>query len=161
MIDKEKLRATVEKAVESLNTQRGSDDIFVVDVAVDPQDNIVVELDSATGLDIDACSAVTRAVEADFDRDVEDYELEVGSVGLTAPMKVRRQFENAVGSDVEVLTSDGRKLRGLLRSVEADGFVLDRQEKQRPEGAKRPVMVTVSETIPFAQAKRVVRELKF
>ena len=50
-------------------------------VSVDKSNRIVVEIDSDTIVDIDECVRLTRAVEAEFDRDVEDYELEIGSVG--------------------------------------------------------------------------------
>ena len=81
-------------------------DLFLVDISVTPDNNITVEVDSATGVDIDACAAITRAVEAVFDRDAEDYALEVGSAGLTAPMKVRGQYDKNLGNDVEILTRD-------------------------------------------------------
>ena len=56
MIDKALLTRSVEKAIE--NT-----DLFIVDIKVSPQNNIVVELDSPTSIDIDTCAAVTRAIE--------------------------------------------------------------------------------------------------
>ena len=71
MIDKELLKASVEKAIEGT-------DLFIVDIKVSPQNEIVVELDSPGSIDIDTCAAVTRAIEKEFDRDVEDYELEEG-----------------------------------------------------------------------------------
>ena len=85
MIDKTLLTQTVEEAI-------AGSDIFIVDVRVSPANEIVVELDSPEGLDIDTCAAVTRKIESVFDRDVEDYELEVGSAGLTAPFKVIGQY---------------------------------------------------------------------
>lgn len=54
-------------------------DLFLVDISVSPGNDITVEIDSASGVDIDACAAITRAVEAVFDRDAEDYSLEVGA----------------------------------------------------------------------------------
>lgn len=80
MIDSQLLRDTVEKAIEGT-------DMFIVDIRVSKDNNIVVELDSDTSIDIDACARVTRKIESVFDRDVEDYELEVGSAGLTSPLQ--------------------------------------------------------------------------
>lgn len=105
MIDKNLLRESVEKAIEGT-------DLFIVDITVSPQNNIVVELDSPGSLDIDTCAAVTRAIEKDFDRDVEDYDLEVGSAGLTAPFRVRGQYEKNIGNEIEILTRDGPKNQG-------------------------------------------------
>ena len=116
MIDKELLKASVEKAIEGT-------DLFIVDIKVSPQNEIVVELDSPGSIDIDTCAAVTRAIEKEFDRDVEDYELEVGSAGLTSPFKVKEQYEKNLGNDIEVLTRDGRKLQGVLTDVTDEEMV--------------------------------------
>ena len=155
MIDKTLLTQTVEKAIE------GSD-IFIVDVRVSPSNEIVVELDSPSGLDIDTCARITRAIEDAFDRDVEDYELEVGSAGLTAPFKVRGQYLKNIGNEVEVLTRDGRKMRGILKSVEDNGdFTLSVPTKTKPEGAKRPVVVDVDTTLSPVDCKSVQYVINF
>ena len=117
MIDKDLLRQTVEEAIQGTG-------LFLVDLTVSPANAIVVEVDSAKGVDIDSCAALTRAIEARFDRDVEDYELEVGSAGLTAPFKVRAQYEKNIGNEVEVLTRDGRKFSGILTEVADDAFTV-------------------------------------
>ena len=81
------------------------DDLFLVDVAISADNHIVVEIDSYEGSgSIDNCVAITRAVEQACDRDKEDYELEVGSAGLTSPLKVKAQYVKNIGNDVEVLT---------------------------------------------------------
>ena len=115
---------------------------------------IVVEVDSREGsVKIDDCVAINRAVEASFDRDVEDYELEVGSAGLTSPFKVKAQYEKNLGNEVEVLTNDGRKLKGVLSAVDDDTFTIKVTKKVKPEGAKRPVMVEEDETINYNETK--------
>ncbi|MDE5573711.1 MAG: ribosome assembly cofactor RimP, partial [Muribaculaceae bacterium] len=148
MIDKDKLRLTVEKAIEGT-------DIFLVDIKVSPDNNIVVEIDSKNGLDIDTCADITRKIEAEFDRDAEDYELEVGSAGLTSPFKVKAQYEKNIGNDVEVVTCDGRKFDGKLVSVTDNDFTVEVLKKIKEPEQKRPVMTAVPETLTFDQAKTV------
>jgi len=154
MIDKNLLRQSVEKAIEGT-------DLFIVDITVSPQNNIVVELDSPDSMDIDTCAAVTRAIEKDFDRDAEDYELEVGSAGLTAPFKVRGQYLKNIGNDVEVLTRDGRKIYGVLTGVGDDDFTIEYPVKYKEPGAKRPTTVMESETFGFADVKMVRYMISF
>lgn len=161
MIDKELLSATVERAIEGT-------DLFVVDITVDASNSINVEIDSPTGVDIDSCAAITRAIEDVFDRDTEDYELEVGSAGITSPFKVRAQYEKNLGNDVEILTRDGRKLRGVLSSV-AEGMPLDRdvdftvtvETKVKEPGQKRPVVKQEELPMKAADCKYVRYDLKF
>lgn len=154
MIDKNQLTATIEKAIEGT-------DIFIVDLTVSPQNDIVVELDSMSSLDIDTCAAVTRAIEKDFDRDADDYNLEVGSAGLTSPFRVRRQYEKNIGNDIEILTADGRKLKAVLTGVDDNGFTFEYDVKVKELGAKRPVVKTQQETLPFSGAKSVKYLLSF
>lgn len=154
MIDKQKLTETVEKAIEGSG-------IFIVEITVSPENSIVVELDSADGIDIDTCAGITRRIEAEFDRDTEDYDLEVGSAGLTSPFKVKGQYLKNIGNDVEVLTNDGRKFQGTLSAVGDDSFTVDVPAKIKREGAKRPETILQPVTLAFSQAKSVRYVIKF
>lgn len=154
MIDKKELEAFIEGELKDT-------EYFLTDLKVSPANEITVEIDSMTPGDIEECVRLTRAIEGAFDRDAEDYELEVGTAGLTSPLKVKRQYEKYVGRDLEVLTSDGRKLRGLLRSVSDEGIVLVTEQKVKKEGVKKPVVEQIENPLPFALIKRAVYDLKF
>ena len=154
MIDKKELEAFVEKQLE------GSE-YFLTDLKVSASNEITVEIDSMIPGDIEECVNLTRAIEQAFDRDVEDYELEVGTAGLTSPLKVRRQYEKYIGQDLEVLTCDGRKLHGMLRSLTEDGIILATEQKVKKEGVKKPVIETVETELPFSNIKKAVYDLKF
>ena len=154
MIDKNELRSFVEDKLK--DTQ-----YFLTDLKVTPTNEITVEIDSLIPGDIEECVKLTRAIEEAFDRDVEDYELEVGTAGLTSPLKVPRQYEKYVGQDLEVLTADGRKIHGMLRKVDDNGICLAIQQKVKKEGCKKPVIETIELNIPFSNIKRAVYDLKF
>lgn len=150
MIDKQIVEQTVAEALEGT-------DCFLVEVKVTPANVITVEIDSETGVDIDTCAMITRKIESVLDRDVEDYELEVGSAGLTSPFKVPQQYRKNVGNEVEVLTRDGRKLSGVLKEVSDDGasFILTVKEKVKEPGKKRPVIVDTDIPLNVADTKMV------
>ncbi len=154
MIDKQLLTQTVEDAI-------AGSDIFLVDIVVNPGNVIVVEIDSKEGIDIDTCATITRKIESVFDRDVEDYELEVGSAGLTSPFKVKGQYLKNIGNDIEVLTRDGRKLQGVLTEVGNDCFTIEVEKKVKEPGAKRPKMVKEPTTFNFDETKSVKYLIKF
>lgn len=156
MIDKELLIKTVEDAIKGT-------DLFLVDVKVTPGNEITVTVDSTKGVDIDECLALTRRIEEVFDRDVEDYELEVGSAGLTSPFKVKTQYDKNIGNPVEVFTKKGEKLHGTLKAV-ADDFstcTVGVMQKIKEEGKKRPQLVEVDKVIPIDDIKSIVYEIKF
>ena len=162
MIDKQLLTHTIEQALE------GSD-LFLVQLSVTPANEIKVEIDSDTMVDIDECVALTRKIEDTFDRDAEDYELEVGSAGLTSPLKVYRQYAKNIGKDMTVLTRDGRKLHGVLKEATqtdpadpaAVEFTLVIKTKVKEPGAKRPVVRDEDVKLTAADCKSVVYDLKF
>ncbi len=136
MIDKKKVTEIVEQWLEDK-------EYFLVDVEVTPDDRIVVEIDHAEGVWIEDCVALSRHIEEHLSRDEEDYELEVGSAGLGQPFKVTQQYINTIGKTVEVLDGNGKKFKGVLKSVEEPLFVVVTKEKQKVEGKKRAVMVDV------------------
>ncbi len=156
MIDKELLTRTVEEAI--ANT-----DAFVVDVRVSPANEICVEIDSPAGVDIDGCAEITRKIESVFDRDVEDYELEVGSAGLTSPFKVAGQYLKNIGNEVEIYTRDGKKLTGVLVQYNDDAgeFTVEVPRKVKLEGKKRPEIIAEPLTLKVADTKTVKYLLKF
>lgn len=146
MIDKSKLTEVVEQALEGT-------DAFVVEISISDDNNIVVEIDSSSSISIDDCATISRQIEANFDRDTEDYNLEVGSSGLTSPLRVKAQYDKNIGNLVEVLTTDGRKLRGTLNAATDTDFTIAIERKVKPEGAKRPVIVSQDCTLLYNEIK--------
>lgn len=146
MIDKSKLTEVVEQALEGT-------DAFVVEISISSDNNIVVEIDSSSSISIDDCATISRQIEANFDRDTEDYNLEVGSSGLTSPLRVKAQYDKNIGNLVEVLTTDGRKLRGTLNAATDTDFTIAIERKVKPEGAKRPVIVSQDCTLLYNEIK--------
>lgn len=146
MIDKSIVKELVEEWLKDK-------DYFLVDITVTPDDRIVVEIDHAEGVWIEDCVELSRFIESRLSRDEEDYELEVGSAGIGQPFKVHRQYVNHIGKEVEVLTKEGRKERGVLKAVNDDDFVVTVIEKVKEEGAKRPKMMEVDRTWRFDDIK--------
>lgn len=154
MIDSQALRSFIESRLE------GSD-YFLVDLKVTPDNVITVEIDTLGDAALDRCITLTKEIEAEFDRDKEDYELEVGSAGLTSPFKVKGQYQKNLGREVEVLTADRKKYHGELIACDDNGFTIRCEEKVKPEGAKRPVVEQVDRTFAYGDTKRVNYLIKF
>lgn len=154
MIDRELIAQTVRDRL--ANT-----DCFLVDVTVSPANEIVVEIDSETGIDVDFCAELSRHIEARLDRDADDFSLEVGSAGLTAPFKVQAQYAKNLGNEVELLTKNGRKLSGILSRVDDAGFAIEITKMVKPEGAKRKVPQTETLDFGYGDTKYVRAVLNF
>ena len=147
MIDKKELTQVVNAALEGT-------DLFLVDIKVSTDNVIDIALDSMNDVSIEDCIAVDKAVHAAFNQDEEDYELTVGSYGISAPLLVLKQYEKNLGEEVEVVTRDGRKLKGTLSEANEDSFTIVTPTKTKVEGKKRPVMVDVATTLRYDEAKQ-------
>lgn len=154
MIDKQQVEQAVTAAIEGT-------DIFIVEIKVTPDNKVTVELDSTGGMDIETCTRISAAIEAAVDREVEDYELEVGSAGLTSPLKVPAQYVKNIGNNLEVLTKDGCKLKGRLVEVSGSDFTLEIERKVKEPGAKRPTLVAEPITLSMDQVKKAVYLIDF
>jgi ribosome maturation factor RimP len=146
MIDKTALEQVINEALEGSK-------LYLVTLKVSKDNIIDVALDSDEDITIDDCVAVNDAVHAAFDRDEEDYELTVGSYGITSPLLLPRQYQKNVGYEVEVLTADGRKLKGVLADADEEGFTLSMTVKRKLEGKKRPELVEEQERFNYNDIK--------
>jgi ribosome maturation factor RimP len=141
MIDKDFIKDIADKFLQETP-------MFLVDVIVRPGNIIVVEIDSDDSIGIDDCIALSRGIESRLDRDAEDFELEVGSAGVTSPFKIPRQYKKNEGNEVEVLTKAGQKLSGILKTSDNNGFVNTVTKMVKPEGAKKKT--ALEEDLSFA-----------
>lgn len=148
MIDKNVVKGLVEDWLQER-------EYFLVDVSVSADDRIVVEIDHAEGVWIDDCVALSRYIEEHLSREEEDYELEVGSAGIGQPFKVLRQYQIHVGRKVEVLTAEGKKLRGELVQADEEAFVVVVSVKEKAEGQKRPKLVDRELRFTYDEVKSV------
>lgn len=122
---------------------------YLVDVDIEKDNRIVVTIDNDGGVDIDECVNISNYLVSHLDRDTDDFELEVGSAGLSTPLRILRQYEKYEGERMEVLCKDGKKLVGILGKADAEGFDLTVTRKVKPEGAKKKIDVTETLRLTF------------
>ena len=150
-----------QQVIDLTNEWLADKEYFLVDVIISKDDNITVEIDHAEGVWIEDCAELSRHIESGLSRESEDFELEVGSAGLGQPFKVVQQYRNHIGLEVEVLGKDGKKYKGILKSVEDDSFVLSITKKEKLEGMKRPQLVEVELKFTYDEVKYTKYIIKF
>lgn len=98
-----------------------------------PEGKIVrVYIDSADGIDHEACGAVSRDISDRLDALEESgtvqfastYFIEVSSPGIERPLFTPEHYQRFVGSSVEVSRKGGKKLAGTLSRADGDGISL-------------------------------------
>ncbi len=154
MIDRNVILQLVEEKL-------ASTEMFLVDVEVKTGNVIVVEIDSDEAVSIDDCVALSRWLEEHLDRDKEDFELEVGSAGITSPFKVLRQYVKNIGNEVEILLKAGVKLTGVLKEADENGIVVTVEKQVKPEGAKRKITVQEDQSYTYDEIKYTKYLIRF
>ena len=122
MIDKTRIEKLVNEFIEGTG-------IFLVAVKVSTSNRIVILADTMKGITIDECAELHRYVEKNLDRNIEDYELQISSPGLDSPFKVIEQYYRNEGTRIEVLSTEGLKVTGILKNVTEGGFELETERK--------------------------------
>lgn len=149
------------KIVEIASRKIVGTDMFVVECNATAGNEIELIVDSDTSVSIDDCVALSRAVEAEFDREEEDFALTVMSAGIGSELRTLRQYRKLVGRPVEVLLANGIKMLATLDAADEEGITLSYEEKQAVEGKKRKQSVTVTRSYPFAEVKYTKEWLDF
>lgn len=154
MIEKSIIEQLVKEKIEGTN-------LFLVEIKVDSSNNISVFVDSPNGVDVVTCVGISKHVEEVFDREIEDFAIEVSSPGIGVPFKVIEQYKKVFGKTIEVLFNNGEKLQGILAELNNDNFTVEYSVKEKPEGAKRPKMVDKKRTIDFDEVKSTIEIITF
>lgn len=153
MIQKEVVKAIIEEYL-------ADKDYELIEFKISAANEIMVEIDSYNGVSIDFCAELNNHIQSKLDKELEDYELEVGSVSLTSPFKTKMQYEKNIGKPVEVLVKDGKKYRGELVEVNDDSFLVDTEVMEAVEGKKRKQKVIKSLLFKYEDVKYTIYDLK-
>jgi ribosome maturation factor RimP len=99
--------------------------IFKVKVTVSTGNKIKVLVNKKDGISIDECVSLSKHIEANLDRELEDFDLQVSSPGLGEALLVPEQYEMVIGRTIEVLDDKGQKHRGILKEFSGPGFIME------------------------------------
>ena len=125
---------------------------FLVEVKVVPG-KVIVTLDHPNGTCLDDCVIVNRFLHEKLDESgfFDKHELEVGSPGMEEPLKVHKQYVKRLGQEVGVVTFDGIKHLGILKSVNEEGIDLEETITVKIDNKKEKQQQLIS--LPFSQIK--------
>ncbi|GAD07733.1 hypothetical protein PORCAN_1358 [Porphyromonas crevioricanis JCM 13913] len=105
-------------------------------------------------MDISICVALSKHIESCLDRDIEDFELEVGSAGISSPIVSLRQWQKYIDKPVEILLKTGVKEEGRLLFVDSASICLEVVRRIKPEGSKRKKDVPTEVQLALDDIKR-------
>ena len=122
MYTKQQILAIVEqKVLGTLN--------YIVDIEVKPTNKIRVFVENDNGISIQDCAEISRFIQANLDREIEDYDLEVSSPGLDAPFRTLKQYLKNLNKQVKVITKEGKVIEGKLISATEEKIAIEVKNK--------------------------------
>ncbi len=134
-------------------------EVFVVSIVIGSDKDIVVELDSLQGVDMDFCANITRQIREKIGELGDDYSLEVGSYSISKPFVDVRHYAKNIGRLVEVNTVDNKRCRGVLSLCGDASFSIEVETKELQEGSKRKKLV--KKIVEFAYSEVRSTKLDF
>ena len=147
------------QAVEKLIGPLLQDDIFLVSIKIKPTNNIKIYLDADSGLGIEKCIKINRALYKIMEEmgmyPDGDFSLEVSSPGLDEPLKLFRQYKKNIGREIEVVTNKEVTKEGKLTAVTEEKIDIEYTE------GKGKKAVLKNEEIYFTDIKQTKVQIKF
>lgn len=134
------------KVEEAAALAAAENEAFLVDVELKPNNVITVFVDADNGLSIDQIKMINRKIEAELDREVEDFNLTVSSPDLNKPLKIFRQYQKNVGRFLKVKYND-REVEGKLLQADTEFLLLSvpQKKKSAPEVELRIEFAEITE----------------
>ena len=149
----------ITEAVEAAVAERGC---FLVEVTVSTANDIEIVIEKEDGIvDWDDCAAIDKVMHEAFDQDVEDYALTVSSAGLDRPFKVLRQFQKAIGTQVDVKFKGGKRIVATLTSADEKAIGLKYTALEAVEGKKKKEKVEHEDVCPLSEINSVTPYIEF
>jgi len=136
--------------------------LFVVELSISSANVINVELDKHQGgVSVEDCMSVSRNIEHNLDREIQDFELHVSSAGLDRPLRVLPQFIKNIGRTVKVVKLDGTKMEAVLKGADENQMLLETTSKVQIEGKKKKEIVVEQVSLPFSSIKETKIVISF
>ncbi|MBL6943132.1 MAG: ribosome assembly cofactor RimP [Bacteroidales bacterium] len=133
---------------------------FVVGINISSDNKIRVFIDGDRGVNIDHCVEVSRHIEKNFDRDKEDFELNVSSAGVDQPFVLLRQYTNNINNKVKVTYNNGDVIKGVLQNADNNRIEILEEIKSK---YKKNTLTSFGNviSIPMSNIKETKRIITF
>jgi ribosome maturation factor RimP len=150
-MDKKKVQDLLEEALAE------NQDLYLIELSFLPGNKINIVIDGDSGVSLSECIRISRSIDGNFDREEEDFSLEVTSPDIAEPLKVKRQYVKNLNRILSVKLND-QKVEGTLSEVNKEDIVLTWKAREpKPIGKGK---VTVEKTAKIAYQDIIEAKVK-
>ena len=151
----DKVNQVTEVVLESRN------DLFLIDLKIDSSNKIIIILDGDNGVNLQDCIEVSRAVEAELDREEQDFSIEVASAGVSSPLKLVRQFKKNLSRNLKVTKTDKEVIEAQLTGVSDENITLEWKAREPKKIGKGKETVEKKLVLSYSEIKEATVIISF
>ena len=137
-----------------------NESLFLIDLSISANNKIQVTVDGDNGVPLSECIRISRNVEHNLDREVEDFSLEVTTPDISHPLKEKRQYKKNLNRILKVKTQE-EELEGTLVETNNDNIVLKWKAREPKPIGKGKVTVEKTATIAYTNIKEAKVKIVF
>lgn len=135
--------------------------LFLIDLSISDSYKITVVLDGDNGVSLQDCMDISRAIEHNLDREEQDFSLEVASAGVSAPLKMSRQYKKNIGRNIKLTTSNNEMIEAKLVDADDEKAILNWKERVPKKVGKGKETVEFTKEFLYTDIKEAIITIKF
>ena len=137
-----------------------NESLYLIELSISVNNKVQVVVDGDNGVSLSECMRISRVINDNFDREVEDFSLEVGTPDIAHPLKVKRQYIKNLNRILKVKTEE-EELEGTLVTADEDKIVLQWKAREPKPVGKGKVTVDKTVTLEYTEIKEAKVKILF
>jgi len=137
-----------------------NESLYLIELSISVNNKVQVVVDGDNGVSLSETMRISRAINDNFDREVEDFSLEVSTPDIAHPLKVKRQYIKNLNRILKVKTEE-EELEGTLVTADEDKIVLHWKAREPKPVGKGKVTVDKTATLEYTEIKEAKVKILF
>lgn len=137
-----------------------NESLFLVDLVISANNKIQITVDGDDGVPLSECIRISKTVDNNFDREEEDFSLEVTTPDISHPLKLKRQYVKNINRILKVKLAE-EEVEGTLVNADDDKIILSWKAREPKLIGKGKVTVTKTVTIAYKDIKEAKVKIVF
>ncbi len=137
-----------------------NESLYLIELSISVNNKVQVVVDGDNGVSLSECIRISKVINDNFDREVEDFSLEVTTPDISHPLKVKRQYIKNLNRILKVKTAE-EEIEGTLVTADEDKIVLQWKAREPKPVGKGNVTVEKTVTLEYREIKEAKVKILF
>jgi ribosome maturation factor RimP len=137
-----------------------NESLYLIELSISVNNKVQVVVDGDNGVSLSECIRISKVINDNFDREVEDFSLEVTTPDISHPLKVKRQYIKNLNRILKVKTAE-EEIEGTLVTADEDKIVLQWKAREPKPVGKGNVTVEKTVTLEYTEIKEAKVKILF